>query len=93
MCVTDRHDMTLAVKVALNPNTTNKLIDGKRLDEPYKVFCLILPDFFVFVFLRAKKTWKDNTTKINVILAKPLIYIFCKDSRLIAVFSYVQCVC
>ena len=24
MCVTDRHDMTLAVKVALNPNTTNK---------------------------------------------------------------------
>ena len=23
MCVTDRHDMTLAVKVALNPNTTN----------------------------------------------------------------------
>ena len=25
MCVTDRHDMTLAVKVALNPNTTNKL--------------------------------------------------------------------
>ena len=22
-CVTDRHDMTLAVKVALNPNTTN----------------------------------------------------------------------
>ena len=24
MCVTDRHDMTLAVKVALNPNTTNQ---------------------------------------------------------------------
>ena len=23
MWVTDRHDMTLAVKVALNPNTTN----------------------------------------------------------------------
>ena len=23
MCVTDRHDMTLAVKVVLNPNTTN----------------------------------------------------------------------
>ena len=22
MCVTDRHDMTLAVKVALNPNTS-----------------------------------------------------------------------
>ena len=24
MCVNDRHDMTLAVKVALNPNTTNQ---------------------------------------------------------------------
>ena len=24
MCVTDRHDMTLAVKVALNSNTTNQ---------------------------------------------------------------------
>ena len=24
MCVTDRHDMTLAVKVALNPDTANK---------------------------------------------------------------------
>ena len=24
MCVTDRHDMTLGVKVALNPNTTNQ---------------------------------------------------------------------
>ena len=26
MCVTDRHDMTLAVKVALNPNTTYQII-------------------------------------------------------------------
>ena len=25
ICVTDRHDTTLAVKVALNPNTTNQL--------------------------------------------------------------------
>ena len=24
MCLTDRHDMTLAVKVVLNPNTTNQ---------------------------------------------------------------------
>ena len=27
MCVTDCHDMTLAVKVALNPNTTNQLME------------------------------------------------------------------
>ena len=26
ICVTDRHDMTLAVKVALNPNTTNQIL-------------------------------------------------------------------
>ena len=26
MCVTDRHDMTLADKVALNPNATNHQI-------------------------------------------------------------------
>ena len=26
MCVTDRHDMTLAVRVALNSNTTNQLL-------------------------------------------------------------------
>ena len=26
MCVTDRHDMTIAVKTALNPNTTNQPI-------------------------------------------------------------------
>ena len=25
MCVTDRYDMTLAVKVALNPNTINQI--------------------------------------------------------------------
>ena len=25
ICVSDRHDMTLAVKVALNPNTTNQV--------------------------------------------------------------------
>ena len=28
MCITDRHDMTLAVKVALNPNTTNQSTKG-----------------------------------------------------------------
>ena len=28
MCVTDRHDMTLAVKVALNPSTANQPYAG-----------------------------------------------------------------
>ena len=27
MCVTDRHDMTVAVKVAINPNTINQSIN------------------------------------------------------------------
>ena len=31
ICVTDRHDMTLAVKVALNPNTTNQLTQYWRI--------------------------------------------------------------
>ena len=34
MCVTDRHDMTLAVEVASNPNTTNNHIH-RRLDLSY----------------------------------------------------------
>ena len=34
MCVTDRHGMILAVKVALNPNTTNqKYIDLRRCKD------------------------------------------------------------
>ena len=32
MCVTNRHDMTLAVKVALNPNKTNQ----PTLDDPFQ---------------------------------------------------------
>ena len=31
MCVTDRHDMILAVKVALNPNTSNQSINQSRM--------------------------------------------------------------
>ena len=31
ICVTDRHDMTLAVKVALNPNTTNNQSNRDKL--------------------------------------------------------------
>ena len=42
MCVTDLHDMTLAVKVVLNPNTTNQPTNqptmyfhfSNRLNEP-----------------------------------------------------------
>ena len=37
MCITDRHDMTLAVKVALNPNTTNQHINF-LLDTIYTKF-------------------------------------------------------
>ena len=34
MCITDRHDMTLAVKVALNPNTTNQPTD---ISDKFKI--------------------------------------------------------
>ena len=33
MCVTDRHDITLAVEVALNPNTTNH----STFNDPRKI--------------------------------------------------------
>ena len=33
MCVTDRYDMKLAVKVALNPNTTNQPIHFNDREE------------------------------------------------------------
>ena len=34
MCVTDCHDLTLAVKVALNPNTTSLSFVYNLLDGP-----------------------------------------------------------
>ena len=37
MYVTDRHDMTLAVKVALNPNTTNQLTNQPT--HPKLILC------------------------------------------------------
>ena len=44
MCVTDRHDMTLAVKVALNPNTTNQLRRGKVHFHKLNSCCTIETD-------------------------------------------------
>ena len=34
MCITDDHDMTLAVKVALKPNTTNQLMYQINFTDP-----------------------------------------------------------
>ena len=42
MCVTDRHDMTLSVKVALNPNTTN---------QPTDIFCISKFKFQIQIFI------------------------------------------
>ena len=44
MCVTDRYDMTLAVKVALNPYTT-KLDSNTDLD--WLIFYQTIPGFYV----------------------------------------------
>ena len=40
MCITNRHDMTLAVKVVLNPNTTNQiaLADYKIKLDKMRIF-------------------------------------------------------
>ena len=35
MCVTDRHDMTLTVKVALNPNAINQSIKSRLYQGVY----------------------------------------------------------
>ena len=47
MCVSDRHDMTLAVKVALNPNTTNQQTDSRyRYSQSFEsgyIFSVELP--------------------------------------------------
>ena len=40
ICVTDRHDMTLAVKVALNPNTTNQYNQLHERNAGYQHFSL-----------------------------------------------------
>ena len=41
MCVTDRHDITLAVKVALNPDTANKPNFPRAKKERYKECTII----------------------------------------------------
>ena len=37
ICVTDRHDMTLAVKVALNPNTANQIEFNTHKEKEIRV--------------------------------------------------------
>ena len=38
MCGTDRHDMTLVVKVALNPNTTNQpILQNNKILDYFKI--------------------------------------------------------
>ena len=39
ICVPDRHDMTLAVKVELNPNTTNQIVFAKICKVECKTTC------------------------------------------------------
>ena len=40
MCVTDRHDMTLAVKVALNPSTANQIATFNLSSTKFNAFNL-----------------------------------------------------
>ena len=52
MCVTDRHDMTLAVKMALNPNTTDLMQDTQNIKK-HKT-------------KKTKKLQEETTNKISV---------------------------
>ena len=66
ICVTDRHDITLAVKVALNPNTTNnqsKLYDDKVLKIVAHV-CYMVHLLFPF--------WNFNIDNLDFNMFNPL---------------------
>ena len=47
MCVTDRHDITLAVKVALNPDTANKPNFPRAKKERNKECTIIIITLFL----------------------------------------------
>ena len=52
MCVTDRHDMPLAVKVALDPKTTNQVHESRgrspiETDIPTMEQIMFKPDYTV----------------------------------------------
>ena len=57
MCVTDRHDMTLAVKVALNPNTTNQPKFYANISQFY---------FLRTTAVLAPNMWADENPKVNI---------------------------
>ena len=72
MCVTDRHDMTLAVKLALNPNTTDQQtniemtedIPERREDTDHKHLLLFQrPHKTVTFFTGDSARIQDETTE------------------------------
>ena len=80
MCVTDRHDMTLVVKVALNPNTTNQsnsdwLIQLRSLSRDIlkkniagsrvRIHQPFSRIFFFFVFFSKICKFECNTTSVH----------------------------
>ena len=59
MCVTDRHDMTLAVKVVLNPNTTNQPTCNSA---PHRdILNLVLSELGALFFFQDKEEAFENT--------------------------------
>ena len=62
MCVTDRHNMTLAIKVALNLNTTNQPTNQKILSD---VPVLKVPKY---MYMKSISTdiWPVNLIKATV---------------------------
>ena len=59
MCITDRHDMTLAVKVALNSNTTNQRWSVLRRDTSEPKPRTQSPSLVLL------KLWKDKNTELS----------------------------
>ena len=84
MCVTDRHDVTLAVKVVLNPNTTNQpTFNVKTLGESRKSIhqpLLPSPKCFLYPIKRRCHCFINinfvvcTTDSLNLVKAKSVLF-------------------
>ena len=73
ICVTDRHDMTLAVKVALNPNTTNQFIQRtvSLMVILFSTKCFLFVYMYIDLLkLKANKLFENSDADLPWLLYK-----------------------
>ena len=64
MCVTDRHDMTLAVKVALNPNITTQIEVFFRTRSIHSRLYILHKNAFYTKYRRRRAYSKKHNTRV-----------------------------